>query len=160
MGARIVFCMGRGQWCSPQMGQGPEKGTTMIKRSKKVAPAAVETPVVETAPVAAPQHPILAVPSTTVQSAPAKQSKRYVAKFWQPDWVITVLRPNPKRGQCAERYALHVPGQTVAEYTALVVQRGKNGAKGETAALANLDLRWGMARGFYSIDPPAPKQEG
>jgi len=84
---------------------------------------------------------------------------KYVAKFWKADWVITVLRPNPKRGQCAGRYELHVPGQTVAEYTELVVARGKRGFKGETAALANLDLRWGMARGFYSIDPPAAKQE-
>jgi hypothetical protein len=79
-----------------------------------------------------------------------------VAKAWGSDWVIEVLVPNPKRGQCRERFDLHVPGQTVAEYTALVVARGKAGAKNETAALANLDLRWGVARGFYRIVPPTP----
>jgi len=146
------------------------KVNTMIKRRRVAAETApvveqaVELPVVEQVQaepvVEQAQHPVLALPSIQPTTPEAKVGKaKYVAKFWKADWVITVLRPNPKRGQCAGRYELHVPGQTVAEYTELVVARGKRGFKGETAALANLDLRWGMARGFYSIDPPAAKQE-
>ena len=76
-----------------------------------------------------------------VESKPSKQV-RYASKSWGPTSDITVLKSNPKvpGSKSHARFELHAPGQTVAQYAALV---GKS--------MANLDLRWGAARGFYSF---------
>lgn len=109
----------------------------MVKQSKK-ATAQVVSPV-EVAQVA-PEAPV-----TT--KAPLI---RYAQRTWQPNWVIGNVKANPKRGVSQSRYAQYRNGMTVAEYVAAVV------AIGQSAAIANADLRWDTAphRAFITIEPP------
>jgi hypothetical protein len=117
----------------------------MIKRTKKVAPAALETPVVETPVVETP------VVETATAETPAKPAKiRYAKRDWAATDVITVNTPNPKKGKSYHRYALYANGMTVAEYAKALADAGLGGK-----TLANADLRWDMARNFISISPKA-----
>jgi hypothetical protein len=110
------------------------------------APTGVVLPVAPPAPAAAPA----ATPA-------APKAGRYAPTAWGPNHVIT-FKPNPKRAgtHAHTRYALHVPGQTVAQYVAACAAYGQAHAAGAwcNATIANLDLRWGVAHGFYTLTAP------
>jgi hypothetical protein len=131
----------------------------MIRRSKKVAPAALETTTVGvideagvvtqvTEQALVEQAPVEQAP---VEQAPAKVAKiRYAKREWAAGDVITVLAANTKKGKSFHRYALYTTGMTVAEYAQALKDAGLGGK-----TLANADLRWDVARKFISIAPKA-----
>jgi hypothetical protein len=142
------------------------KATAATKQvATKPAPKAkaIAAPVVATnAPAALPATvPAVAVPAAPVAPAPATTAAtkvgRYASTNWQPHHVITGIKPNPKQvgSKSYARYALHTPGQTVAQYVAACVAHGQqHPASGSNATLAGLDLRWGVQHGFFTIVAP------
>jgi hypothetical protein len=141
--------------------------TATIKATAAAKPAprakAIAAPVMATnAPTALPATvPAVAAPAAPVAPAPATtaapKAGRYASTNWQPHHVITGIKPNPKRvgSKSYARYALHTPGQTVAQYVAACVAHGQqHPASGSNATLAGLDLRWGVQHGFFTIVAP------
>jgi hypothetical protein len=78
---------------------------------------------------------------------------RAQAKF-APDWVITNVGENKKRGKAKDRFALYREGMTVAEYQQVFIDK-----KVGTRALATADMRWDHVAGFVTIVPPLAKEE-
>jgi hypothetical protein len=103
-----------------------------------------------------PVHPWLAIPSagpTTVEAKPVKL--RYAPTTWDENHIITILKVDAKRAgtKAARRYGYLKTGQSVKEYLDIVVMHGDPRTHG------NGDLRWNIARGFISIDPPVKAEE-
>jgi hypothetical protein len=62
------------------------------------------------------------------------------------DQIIRVREVgNPKRGESAKRYALHIHNSTVGSY----IRRSVN--QGNPEALAASDIRWDLQHGFIEI---------
>jgi hypothetical protein len=90
-------------------------------------------------------------------STPATQEKPVKAKRTRADnyapgvpagTIQVLVASNPKRAnkKSAPRFDLYRNGMSVAEHTALYVE------KGFAKSLANADRRWDMAHGFIRID--------
>jgi hypothetical protein len=130
----------------------------MAKVTTKATPATIAPKLAPKAKVA-PAAPVVATPAPAAPVATTKAvpTGRYAPTHWEPTWVITGVKPNPKRstGKSYTRYALHKEGQTVADYIAAVVEHGKaNPTSGSNATIAGLDLRWGVQHGFFTIVKP------
>jgi hypothetical protein len=95
-------------------------------------------PLPTTLPAAAPAAYV--PPAVTARYAPRKLVSN-------PNAVITVLVPNPKRpGTMAHaKYACYQNGQTVAQFTAALV------ALGYPAVKATNNLAWDLQHGFITL---------
>lgn len=115
------------------------------KNAAKAAP--VETPVVETTTIAAPETAAPAAPETPAE--PKAKKVRYAPTTVLDDAaVITGVKANPKRvgSKSFARYAKYYrEGITVAEYVAAYKADNLPGM------LARNDLRWDVQHGFITI---------
>jgi hypothetical protein len=74
-----------------------------------------------------------------------EMNKNYApAHVLADDKVITLVKPNPKRGKSRERYEYYKIGMTVREY------RAKCKANGQEK-YANPDLKWDLQHGLIAI---------
>jgi len=104
------------------------------------------------------QAPVVATPAPAIEpqgaqvggnAAGAAPKVRYATTTWGSNWVINNVVPNPKRGKSQARFALLQSGMLVSQYTAALVANGLG-----NATTAALDLKWGIPRGQFTIDPP------
>jgi antitoxin component of MazEF toxin-antitoxin module len=105
------------------------------------------------------QNNVVAMPTEAVEPSPQaepvsndespEQRARRLRYDWRKtemppsDYVLDYVQPNPKHGQCAERYACYRLGMTVAEYQATVRTERPPGWQ-----VVNQDIRWDISRGF------------